>query len=73
MDFEEEDECEYSNKATWIFNKEKSGKGLTEDTVITFPHVMILTLIMTVVREKPGMMGLAGDYNYVFKFEKQML
>ncbi|XP_015114625.1 sensory neuron membrane protein 1 isoform X1 [Diachasma alloeum] len=60
VDNNEEDTCEYSNKATWMFAPEKSGVGLSEDTVLTFPHVMILTLILTVVREKPGMMGLAA-------------
>lgn len=59
-DFDEDDTCEYSNKVTWVFNQPKSGPGLTEDMVITFPHAMILSLIMSVMREKPGMIGLAG-------------
>ncbi|XP_011306891.1 sensory neuron membrane protein 1 [Fopius arisanus] len=60
VDNEEEDTAEYSNKVTWKFNLEKTGAGLSEETVITFPHLMILSMIMTVLREKPGMIGFAA-------------
>lgn len=69
MDNDADDTCEYSNKATWKFAPEKTGVGLSEDTVLTFPHVMILSVILTVVREKPGMMGLAGNFiNMINKY-----
>lgn len=60
VDREEDDTVEYKNKATWVFNQAKSAPGLTEDVVLVFPHVMILSMILATVREKPAMVGLAG-------------
>ncbi|KAF7992411.1 hypothetical protein HCN44_001736 [Aphidius gifuensis] len=60
VDREEDDTVEYNNKATWIFNKKKSGKGLHEDLELVFPHVMILSMVYATMRERPGMVSLAG-------------
>nr|AIU56857.1 sensory neuron membrane protein 1 [Microplitis mediator] len=60
VDREEDDTVEYKNKATWVFNQAKSAPGLTEDVVLVFPHVMILSMILATVREKPAMVGLAA-------------
>nr|AWS20447.1 sensory neuron membrane protein 1 [Aphidius gifuensis] len=60
VDREEDDTVEYSNKATWIFNKKKSGPGLHEDMELVFPHIMILSMVYATVRERPGMVGLAA-------------
>ncbi|XP_034946984.1 sensory neuron membrane protein 1-like [Chelonus insularis] len=59
-DNDADDTVEYSNKATWIFNPGKSAPGLTEDVELVLPHIMILGMILTTVREKPGMVGLAA-------------
>ncbi|XP_015114525.1 sensory neuron membrane protein 1 [Diachasma alloeum] len=68
VDNEEEDTAEYSNKVTWKFVPDKCGPGLSEDTVITFPHVMILSMVMSVLREKPGMIGfVAKAVDSIFK------
>lgn len=67
VDREEDDTVEYNNKATWIFNKKKSGRGLHEDMELVFPHIMILSMVYATVRERPGMVGLAGiPYQSIF-------
>lgn len=58
-DRDEDDTVEYSTRATWIFNAEKS-KGLTGHEKITVPHLFMLSVIMTAMRDKPAMISVAG-------------
>lgn len=60
IDREEDDTVEFSFKLTWHFNQAKSAPGLTENVELTFPHMMILGAVMTTLRERPAMVGLAG-------------
>ncbi|XP_066583077.1 sensory neuron membrane protein 1-like isoform X2 [Prorops nasuta] len=60
IDREEDDSVIYKQRVTWVFNKEKSGPGLTEDTEIVFPHMMMLAIIMATVKEKPSALGIVG-------------
>ncbi|BES93073.1 Sensory neuron membrane protein 1 [Nesidiocoris tenuis] len=48
-----EDTVSFNMKATWYFQKSRS-EGLTGDEMITIPHPVIFSMVMTVEREKPG-------------------
>nr|ALG36152.1 sensory neuron membrane protein 1 [Sclerodermus sp. MQW-2015] len=60
VDRDEDDSLEYKQRVTWVFNPSKSGPGLTEDTEIVFPHMMILAIVMATVKEKPSALGIVG-------------
>ncbi|KAK0097725.1 hypothetical protein PV326_014253 [Microctonus aethiopoides] len=60
IDREEDDTVEFSFKLTWHFNQAKSAPGLSENVELTFPHMMILGAVMTTLRERPAMVGLAA-------------
>lgn len=42
-------------KNKWIFVAEKS-EGLTGNEELTLPHIFILAMVMTALREKPAML-----------------
>ena len=56
-DRDEDDTVEFSTKRKYIFRPDLS-EGLTGDEELMFPHVFILTIIMTALREQPRMMPL---------------
>nr|UEN71286.1 sensory neuron membrane protein 1 [Gregopimpla kuwanae] len=58
-DREEDDTVEYSQRTTWIFNPSKSN-GLTGNEVLTFPHILMLGIIMSTMRDKPNLINLAA-------------
>lgn len=60
VDREEDDTVEYSQRITWIFNPSKSN-GLTGKEELVFPHLLMLGIIMTTMRDKPSMIGLSGE------------
>ncbi|KAL2716851.1 sensory neuron membrane protein 1-like [Vespula squamosa] len=57
VDREEDDSVEYSLKATWYFNPSKSN-GLTGEEELVLPHLLILAMVVTTMREKPSAMGI---------------
>ncbi|XP_043284448.1 sensory neuron membrane protein 1 isoform X2 [Venturia canescens] len=59
VDREEDDTVEYSQRITWIFNPAKSN-GLTGNEELVFPHLLMLGIIMTTMRDKPAMIGLSA-------------
>nr|QHR83074.1 sensory neuron membrane protein 1 [Ceracris nigricornis] len=59
-DHKEDDTVSYNQKVTWLFNQAKSGPGLTGDEVITMPHPLLLGLLLTLERDKPGMLALVN-------------
>lgn len=59
VDREDEDSVEYSIKATWFFNPKRSN-GLTGEEDMVFPHLMMLGMVATGLREKPAAIGIIG-------------
>ncbi|XP_072748130.1 sensory neuron membrane protein 1-like [Anoplolepis gracilipes] len=53
VDREIEDTVEYSMKNTWFFNSKKSN-GLTGNEDVVLPNLMILTMAMMTMKEKPA-------------------
>ncbi|XP_001606602.1 sensory neuron membrane protein 1 [Nasonia vitripennis] len=68
VDREEDDTVEYSIKNKWIFRADLSGEGLTGEEMLVLPHVFILAMVMTTVREKPTMVPVVNKaVNSIFK------
>lgn len=61
IDREDEDSVEYSIKATWFFNPKKSN-GLTGNEDMVVPHLMILSMALMTLKEKPAAMPIIGTY-----------
>ncbi|KAG7191191.1 hypothetical protein KM043_013986 [Ampulex compressa] len=59
VDREDDDSVEYSLKATWYFNPAKSN-GLTGEEELVFPHLLILGMVLTTLREKPTAIGVVS-------------
>ncbi|XP_050445095.1 sensory neuron membrane protein 1-like [Cataglyphis hispanica] len=59
IDREDEDSVEYSMKSTWFFNRKKSN-GLTGEEDMVFPHLMILSMAMMTLKDKPAAMPVVG-------------
>ncbi|XP_049795759.1 sensory neuron membrane protein 1-like [Schistocerca nitens] len=59
-DHKEDDTVSYNNKITWLFNQGKSAPGLTGDELVTMPHPLLLGLLLTLERDKPGMLALVN-------------
>ncbi|XP_070167686.1 sensory neuron membrane protein 1-like isoform X1 [Polyergus mexicanus] len=59
IDREDEDSVEYSIKSTWFFNPKKSN-GLTGEEDMVFPHLMILSMAMMTLKDKPAAMPVVG-------------
>ncbi|KAM0730087.1 Sensory neuron membrane protein 1 [Formica fusca] len=59
IDREDEDSVEYSMKSTWFFNPKKSN-GLTGEEDMVFPHLMILSMAMMTLKDKPAAMPVVG-------------
>lgn len=60
MDREEDDSVEYNLKATWYFNPSKSN-GLTGEEELVLPHLLILAMVVTTLREKPTAIGILSE------------
>lgn len=60
VDREEDDSVEYSLKATWYFNPSKSN-GLTGEEELVLPHLLILAMVVTTLREKPSAIGILSE------------
>ncbi|XP_026669914.1 sensory neuron membrane protein 1 isoform X2 [Ceratina calcarata] len=57
VDREEDDSVEYNIKTTWYYNPSRSN-GLTGEEEIYFPHIVILTMVKTTLKEQPGALGI---------------
>ncbi|XP_058792829.1 sensory neuron membrane protein 1-like [Phymastichus coffea] len=67
IDRDEDDSVEYAIKNTFHFKAEKS-EGLTGEEELTLPHVFILAMVMTVLRDKPTAMPVINKaVNSIFK------
>lgn len=60
VDREEDDSVEYNLKATWYFNPSKSN-GLTGEEELVLPHLLILAMVVTTLREKPTAIGILSE------------
>lgn len=58
VDREDDDSVEYSMKSSWIFNPKKS--KFTGDEDMVFPHLMILSMAMMTLKDKPAAMPVVG-------------
>nr|AII01130.1 SNMP [Dendrolimus houi] len=58
-DHEEDDTITYKKKDVFYFKPELSN-GLTGEELIIIPHVFIMAMILSVARDKPGMLNVAG-------------
>nr|UQE86052.1 sensory neuron membrane protein [Tropidothorax elegans] len=54
-----EDTVSFNQRVTWVFQPSRS-EGLTGDEMITIPHPALMTLVLTVEREKPPALPLIG-------------
>ncbi|GAB1868221.1 Sensory neuron membrane protein 1 [Camponotus japonicus] len=59
IDREDEDSVEYSIKPTWFFNPKKSN-GLTGNEDMVVPHLIILSMALITLKEKPAAMPIIG-------------
>lgn len=64
IDREDEDSVEYSMKSTWFFNPKKSN-GLTGEEDMVFPHLMILSMAIMTLKDKPAAMPVVGTYIHI--------
>lgn len=73
VDREEDDTVEYSIKNKWIFRADLSGPGLTGEEMLVLPHVFILAMVMTTVREKPTMVPVVSKYIIICYYIKSSI
>nr|Q9GPH7.1 RecName: Full=Sensory neuron membrane protein 1; Short=SNMP1-Msex [Manduca sexta]AAG49366.1 sensory neuron membrane protein 1 [Manduca sexta] len=59
-DHEEDDTITYRKMDTFYFRPELSGPGLTGEETIIMPHVFMMSMAITVYRDKPSMMNMLG-------------
>ena len=64
VDRDIDDTVEYAFKNKYIFRPDLS-EGLTGDEELTMPHVFILAMVMSAVREKPTMMPIVSEYFFL--------
>lgn len=73
VDNDEEDTLKYHYKNTFIFRPDLSGPGLTGNEIITMPHPLIATMLLTVnVDKKPMLPMIANAINLLFNDPKDM-
>lgn len=61
IDRDEDDSVEYAMKNTFYFDADKS-EGLTGEEELMLPHVFILAMVMTVLRDKPSAMPVISKW-----------